>query len=127
MLTTEERAMELARIRDGMIRQEYYLMHRRPEASDKKAAVLLEHFQWLVAMEKAGHIVFTGARFDRAGVQDEGLTLLRAQNWEDAERLAATDPFVICGAVTFYLERFLLGAGRVTLSFDFSDRSARFI
>jgi uncharacterized protein len=127
MLTTEERAQELARIRDGMLRQEYFLMHRRPGATEKKAAVLLEHFQWLIAMEKAGRIVFTGARFDRAGVQDEGLTLLRAESWEDAERVAATDPFVTCGAVTFYIERFLLGAGRVTVSIDLSDRSARFV
>jgi uncharacterized protein YciI len=126
MLTTEERARELARIRDAMLRQEYFLMHRRPAASEKKSAVLLEHFQWLVEMEKAGSIVFTGARFNRAGVQDEGLTLLRADNWEDAERMAATDPFVICGAVTFYIERLLLGAGRINVSIDLSDSTVRF-
>lgn len=67
------------------------------------------------------------ARFNRAGVQDEGLTLLRADNWEDAERVAATDPFVICGAVTFYIERFLLGAGRISVSIDLSDSTIRFL
>jgi hypothetical protein len=34
MPTTEERALELARIRDGMLRQEYFLMHRRSAASE---------------------------------------------------------------------------------------------
>jgi uncharacterized protein YciI len=126
MLTPDERARELARIRDGMIRQDYYLMHRRPLAPEKKAGVLLEHFQWIVAMEKDGHILFTGARFDRAGAQNEGLTVLRAPNWEEAERLSATDPFVTSGAVSFYIERWVLGGGRITMSIEFSDRSMRF-
>jgi len=121
-LSAEQRTQELARIRAGMIRQDYYLMHRRPAAPERKAAVLLEHFQWLVAMEKAGHILMTGALFDQQGRQGEGLTLLRAQSWQDAQRLAATDPFVMTGAVSFAIERWLLGAGHISLSVDLSDQ-----
>jgi len=96
-MTPDERAKELSRIRNGMIRKSYYLMHRRPLEPQRKAEVMLEHFQWIVELEKRGQIVFSGALFDREGVQGEGLTLLRARDWDEAERLAETDPFVMAG------------------------------
>ncbi len=98
-------------------------MHRRSVAPERKMAVLLEHFQWIVNLEKAGHILMTGGIFRKDGSQSEGLTILRAPNWEAAEELAASDPVIVAGAVTYYLERFMLGAGRISISIDFSDQS----
>ena len=123
--TPEQRATEINRIRDGMIKQEYFIMHRRSVAPELKAAVVLEHFQWIVELEKQGHILMTGGIFHRDGTQSEGLTILRAPSWEAAEELAASDPVIKAGADSFYIERFRLGGGRLTISVDFSDQSVR--
>jgi uncharacterized protein len=121
-MTPDERARELSRIRNGMIRKCYYLMHRRPLEPQRKAEVMLEHFQWIVELEKRGQIVFSGALFDREGVQGEGLTLLRARDWDEAERLAETDPFVMAGAVSFSIDRWVIGGGSLTVSISLSDQ-----
>ena len=96
--TPEQRAAELTRIRAGMIQQEYYVMHRRVVAPERKAGAMLEHFQWIVALEKSGQILLTGGIFHRDGAQSEGLTIFRAETWEQAEALAASDPLVVVGA-----------------------------
>jgi uncharacterized protein len=124
-MTPEERAAEVSRIAAAMIRQEFYIMHRRMLAPERKAAVVLEHFQWLVRMEKDGRLLMSGGIFLKDGTQSEGLSILRADSWDHAESLAASDPFVITGAASFHIERFRLGAGRITLAFDFSDRTYR--
>jgi uncharacterized protein YciI len=88
-LSPEERTAEILRLRAAMISQDYYLMHRRLIASERKAAAVLEHFQWLVRLEKEGRILMTGAIFLRDGTQSEGLTIFRADSWEAADALAA--------------------------------------
>jgi uncharacterized protein YciI len=124
-MSAEERAAEVGRIRDRMIKTEFFIMHRKSIAPERKAAVLLEHFQWLVRMEKEGHIVMTGGIFQRDGTQTEGMTIFRAAGWEAAERLASSDPVIACGADSFHLERFRLGAGRLRITLDFSDQTYR--
>ncbi len=124
-VSVEQRMAEIDRIRQRMIQLEYFIMHRRPVAPDRKAAVLLEHFQWIVSLEKQGHILLTGGIFHKDGSQSEGLTIFRAPSWEAAEALAASDPVVQSGAASFYIERFRLGGGRFTISVDFSDQTLR--
>jgi uncharacterized protein YciI len=97
----------------------------RPVAPERKADVMLEHFQWLVRLEKEGHILVTGGIFMRDGTQSEGLTILRAADWDAAEALAASDPLILAGANSYHIERFRLGAGRITVSVDFSHQSMR--
>ena len=125
VLTLEQRAAEIQRIRSGMIMQEYFIMHRRSIAPERKAEVQLEHFQWLVRLEKEGHILMSGGILLRDGTQSEGLTILRAPDWEAAEKLAATDPLIVSGADSYYIERFRLGAGRLKVSIDLSDKTYR--
>lgn len=125
-MTEEERA-ELDRIRAAMVKQEYFIMHRRSVAPQLKESALLAHFRWIVEMEKKGHILLTGGIFHKDGTQSEGLTIFRAPSWEAAEELAASDPVVQVGADSFYLERFRLGGGRFTVSLDFSDQSYRIL
>lgn len=119
----EEEQAELDCIRAKMVKQEYYIMHRRSVAPHLKQAAVLDHFRWIVAMEKSGHIVMTGGIFNRDGSQGEGLTIFRASSWEAAEELAASDPVIKVGADTFYIERFRLGGGQFTVSINFSDGS----
>jgi uncharacterized protein YciI len=124
---TEEETAELDRIRAAMVKQEYFVMHRRSIAPHLKPAAMLAHFRWIVEMEKSGHILLTGGIFNKDGTQSEGLTIFRAESWEAAEALAASDPVIIAGADSYYIERFRLGGGRFTVSVDFSDQSYRLL
>lgn len=121
--TDAARSAELTRIREAMMQKDFYLMHRRPLDPAKKGSVVLEHFKWLIDLEKRNIFVLSGALFDRDEQQVDGLTLLRADSFEEAEAIAATDPFVMCGGVTVEIQKWRLGAGRITLAFDLSDCS----
>ena len=121
--TPEDRMAELARIYAGMVKQEYFIMHRQSVAPERKSTAILEHFQWIVDLEKRGDILLTGGVFQQDGTQTEGLTIFRAESWDAAEALAASDPVVACGADSFRIERFRLGGGRFSVTIDFSDQT----
>jgi hypothetical protein len=52
-----------------------------------------------------------------------GMTVFRADNFDEAGELAASDPFVISGAVKFEIQRWQINEGRINVSIDFSDQT----
>ncbi|MBA3864084.1 MAG: hypothetical protein C0517_09095 [Erythrobacter sp.] len=54
-------------------------------------AVLAEHLAWLDAGHKAGHFLAWGPREPRDG----GLIFVKAGSRDEAERLLASDPFML--------------------------------
>lgn len=118
-----QRDEEADRHRSRMLMKDYYLMRRIPLAPERKAAVHLDHLRWIVGQEKAGRIFVTGPAWAPDGSPREGMTLFRAANQQEAETLAASDPFVLSGAVSFEVERWALGGGRIAISVDLSDMS----
>lgn len=119
------RQAEIERIRANMIKTQYFLVLRESVVPALKQEALLEHYQWLIELEKRGEILISGAVARRDGSMAEGMTILRADSFEEAEALAASDPAVANGATSFRVERFMLGAGRVTVAIDFSDKTYR--
>lgn len=116
---------EVARLKALMLKKSFYVMRRRIVAPEKLKAVLLEHYRWLIGLEKDGCIFASGPLFDREDGQGVGMTIFRAADWESAEALAAADPFCISGAAEFELQRWQINEGRVTVAIDFSDQTAR--
>ena len=53
-----------------------------------------------------------------------GLSILRAQSVEDAQRLLQADPFIREGVYTVDVKKWMLMEGGLTLTVRFSDRSA---
>lgn len=116
-------AEKVKTLKDRMWKKQYYLMFRTVENPDRIPGVLLSHYEWMIAMEKEGHVFASGPIFDKGGEQGVGLTVFRAENWEQAEALAAGDPFVQSGAVTFEIKRWQVNEGRIKVSIDFSDQT----
>ena len=100
-------------------------MFRRIVAPERLQAALLDHYRWIIDLEKQGAVFASGPLFAKDGKQGVGMTVFRAADIEAAEALAAGDPFCRCGAAEFEIERWQINEGRVTVSVDFSDQTYR--
>ena len=63
-------------------------------------ALLGAHRAWLTDLERADLLFASGPLDGGGGPLSHGLTIVRAPSRGEAERLAATDPFVTAGAHT---------------------------
>lgn len=70
-------------------------------------ALLAAHLEWLKAGHASGHFMAWGPKEPRDG----GLIFIRAETRAEAERLAASDPFMTAGAanseITEWTPRFV--------------------
>jgi uncharacterized protein YciI len=65
----------------------------------KRQSSLEEHFVWMKAQHDAGSIVMSGPSPDLK----YGMYLIRARTYEEAERIAASDPYTVAGDSRFVL------------------------
>lgn len=114
---------EVARLKAKMWKKVYFVMTRRVVDPARLAPVVLEHYRWIIALEKAGRVFASGPVFDKDDSQGAGMTVFRAGTWDEAEELAASDPFCRSGAVEFQLSRWQINEGRVSMHLDFSDQT----
>ena len=108
------------------LRKPLYVMTRTIRDVTLIAPAMDDHHRWLIALEKQGRIFASGPTFERDGRPAAGMTVFRAASHEDAEAMAAQDPFVTCGAAHFEIMRWQLNEGRIGISIDFSDKSYQF-
>lgn len=126
-MTKEDRQAEVERLKERMIKRELFVMFRQMVAPGRIADVLLEHYRWIIALEKTGVVFASGPLSPKEGGPGVGMTVFRASSFEEAEALAAGDPFVTGGAAEFRIERWQLNEGRVTISIDYSDQTCRLV
>lgn len=93
----------------------WFLTQRRGVKPREEWTVTLdEHLVWMKAQHEAGRIVLSGPTPDRK----VGMYLIRASSREEAERIAASDPYTAAGCTTFELIEWeihqILGAGPFT-------------
>jgi uncharacterized protein YciI len=93
----------------------WFLTQRRGVKPREEWTVTLdEHLVWMKAQHEAGRIVLSGPTPDRK----IGMYLIRAGSREEAERIAASDPYTVAGCTTFELIEWeihqILGAGPFT-------------
>lgn len=114
---------ELQELKDKMWKRSYFVMSRNVIDPSKIADVLLEHYKWIIALEKQDKVFASGPLFDKSNEQGVGMTVFRAEDWEEAERMAGGDPFVTSGAMEFAIQRWQINEGRINVSVDFSDQT----
>jgi len=79
-------------------------------------ALLDEHLSWMLSLERDGHVLASGPVIEGPGVgPGSGLTVLRADSAEHAERIAAGDPFVHAGLRDFTVLRWRVMEGALTV------------
>lgn len=92
-----------------------YLVLRRPVKPRQEWTVSLDqHLAWMKVQHEAGKILFSGPTTDRK----YGIYVIRAASREQAEKIAASDPYTAAGFTAFELLEWevhqILGVGPFT-------------
>ncbi|RKE38577.1 uncharacterized protein YciI [Paraburkholderia sp. BL23I1N1] len=118
--SAEDDALET--LKKSFNRMTMYVVTLDTSALDPDPVRLFSHLTWLKEQEAGGVIAFTGLRFDGGNRPVDGMTVLRAGSFQEAERIVASDPFVAAGA-TATIHRWDVAAGAMSFSVRLSDRS----
>lgn len=86
---------------------------------------LKEHLLYMIELEKRGALVLSGPLYDESGAMTGGgISVLRAESFEAARRMAEADPFFRAGLREFSLRRWVVNEGRLQVTIDLSDCSS---
>jgi len=120
--SAEERIRQLTK---GMLRKKLYVVLSKGGATpDQLGAVLPEHLEYMIGLEKQG-VLFASGPLTAAPGQPagDGLTVLRAESEDEARRIASADPFVINKIRTFEVREWTVMEGSFGVKLNFSDQT----
>lgn len=122
----EERIADLTR---KMLRKKLYVVLSKPVVPPDKLQMLLSaHLEYMIGLEKRGHVFASGPLADAEGPPTGlGLTILRAKDIAEARALAEADPFFINGMRTFELKEWTVMEGTLGVRVSLSDQSIEVI
>jgi uncharacterized protein YciI len=113
--------LKIAELTKGMLRLKLFVIFSYGKGLDLKPT-LPDHLAYMVDLERRGKLFASGPFGD--GTKGDGMTIVRAANEGEAREIAARDPFIINGIRTFTIQSWTVMEGSVSLTVNFSDRSA---
>ena len=118
----EERVADLTR---KMLRKKFYVVLSKPAvAPDKLQPFLSAHLEYMIGLERRGHVFASGPLTDGEGPPSgQGLTVLRAKDANEARALAEADPFFINGLRSYELKEWTVMEGTLGLRVNLSDQT----
>ena len=118
----EERVAELTR---KMLRKKLYVVLSKPVVAPNKLQPFLSaHLEYMIGLEKRGHVFASGPLTDGEGPPSgQGLTVLRAKDANEARALAEGDPFFVNGLRTFELKEWTVMEGTLGVRVNLSDQT----
>ena len=114
--------MKIAELTKGMLRLKLFVIFSFGKGLDLKPH-LADHLTYMIDLEREGKLFASGPFGD--GTRGDGMTIVRAANEEEARAIALRDPFVTNGIRTFRIEPWTVMEGSLSVTVNFSDRSAR--
>ena len=92
----------------------YRIVPTRPEmvgdATDEESAIIAEHFDYLVALKRAGILILAGRTQEEAGTW--GITIFEAPDEASARAVMQTDPAVSAGVMSASLYPYAVAVSR---------------
>jgi uncharacterized protein YciI len=121
-VTAEDRIRELTA---RMLRKKLYVVLSKGAATPEQIGALLpQHLEYMIGLERKGVLFASGPLTGTPGAPaGDGLTVLRAENADEARRIASIDPFVINKLRTFEVREWTVMEGSLGLRINFSDQS----
>ena len=113
--------LKIAELTKGMLRLRLFVIFSFGKGLDLKP-YLADHLAFMIELERQGKLFASGPFGD--GTKGDGMTIIRAANAEEARAVALRDPFVVNGIRTFKIEAWTVMEGSLSLTVNFSDRSA---
>jgi uncharacterized protein YciI len=108
-----------------MLRKKLFAVFSKGGATaDQIAAVLPQHLEYMIGLEKNGVLFASGPLTATAGAPaGDGLTILRAASVDEARAIASADPFVVNKLRGFEVREWTLMEGSFGVTVNFSDQS----
>jgi uncharacterized protein YciI len=108
-----------------LLGRRYWLVRSTPVESSDAAQFkrhLDDHIKWLLRLEDEGAVFASGPLTSGPGVRPgAGVTVLRAATRDEAEHIAAGDPFVQAGLRTFEIFEWLVNEGSVAIRISLGE------
>jgi len=114
---------------EGLLAREFFVVLTEPAGDkDKVRDVLQIHLDYQRNLEAEGKLLAAGPLSDETGSQwtGKGLIILRAENLEEARRLADADPMHSSGARTYTLLPWMMNEGGFDLRVSLSKQTVAF-
>jgi uncharacterized protein len=100
-----------------LLGRDYWLILSTPLAGTGQEAIDAQagqHIAWLLGLELDGVLFLSGPLLSGPDTgPGSGVTVLRAADQDEAESIAARDPFVLAGLRTFTVHRWRLNEGSI--------------
>jgi uncharacterized protein YciI len=124
--SAEDRIRQLT---SGMLRKKLYVILSKGAASPEQIGALLpDHLEYMIGLEKTGVLFASGPLADSEGVtRGDGLTIVRAASAAEARRIAERDPFVVNGLRSFELREWTVMEGSLAIKVNLSDQSLELV
>jgi uncharacterized protein YciI len=114
--------LKIAELTKGMLRLKLFVIFSYGKGLDLKP-YLAEHLTYMIELERQGKLFASGPFGD--GTRGDGMTIVRVADEEEAREMALRDPFVANGIRTFKTQAWTLMEGSLSITVNFSDRSAK--
>lgn len=110
-----------------MRRMELFVIESGPARAPGTLEVLPEHLEHQIRLEREGILFGAGPVWEEGSdIPVAGMIIIRAPGFEEARRIADSDPFHIRGLRSYRLRRWNLNEGAMTVTVRLSDQSAEF-
>lgn len=113
--------LKIAELTKGMLRLKLFVIFSYGKGLDLKP-YLADHLQYMIDLERKGKVFASGPFGD--GTKGDGMTIVRAATEDEARDMALRDPLVVNGIRTFTIQPWTVMEGTLTVTVNFSDRSA---
>jgi uncharacterized protein len=106
--------------------KEMYLVITRPVRSPEIEKRLSDHLAHQVELERKGIMFAAGPLYPKGSQTPEaGMFVLRANSFEEAEAIAATDPLHAAGLRTYTIQKWRLNEGSIKIKVNYSDQTVQ--
>jgi len=110
----------------GMLNKPLFVAFRSPRNLTRMSELLGAHLQWAIGAQNRGELFASGpfVSDQYSPGQLGGMSILRASDQEEAERLIQADPFIANGIFGVEVRKWMLMEGGLTVHVTFSDKRA---
>lgn len=120
-----DRQARLQELLAGFLHKEVYVVVTRPVSSPEIRPRLLDHLENQVKLEREGIMFAAGPLFEEGSAAPvAGMFVVRAKSFEEARRIADSDPLHRAGLRTYEIRKWQINEGQLQLKVNFSDQTA---
>lgn len=108
----------------GLLALELYVIETGPAVSERTRAVLADHIAHQIELERQGILFAAGPLYGEGEeLPSKGMVVIRAKDFDDAKRIADSDPFHQQGIRSYSVRKWIVNEGSQDVTVRFSDQS----